>query len=117
MAALSDRAREQALFVEQLVGQMSQKCVVLGGGGARIGVTELLQPLGIEDDEASGALRARLIQEIVTRVRQRRGQISAAHIEAVVLFAKTGEPGKRLQLPGGVDVLRQRAALVFFPRQ
>jgi len=117
LAALSDRAREQALFVEQLAGQMSQKCVVLGGGGARIGVTELLHPLGIEDDEASGVLRARLIQEIVTRVRQRRGQISAAHIEAVVHFAKTGETGKRLQLPGGVDVLRQRAALVFFPRQ
>jgi hypothetical protein len=62
-------------------------------------------------------LRAKLIQEIAARIRQRRGQISAAHIEAVVLFAKKGEPGKRLQLPGGIDVLRERAALVFFPRQ
>jgi hypothetical protein len=34
-----------------------------------------------------------------------------------VKLAKTGEPGKRLQLPGGVDVMRERNALLFCLRQ
>jgi tRNA(Ile)-lysidine synthase len=117
LAALSDRAREQALFVEQLAGQISREYVVMDGEDARIGLKELLNPLGMEGDEASGVLRAKLIQEIAARMRQQRGQISAAHIEAVVAFAKKGEPGKRLQLPGGIDVLRERAELVFFRRE
>jgi len=32
-------------------------------------------------------------------------------------LAKNGEPGKRLQMPGGVDVLRERDALLFQPRK
>ena len=117
LAALSDRAREQALFVEQLAGQISRECVVMDGEAARIGLKELLNPLGMEGDEASGVLRGKLIQEVAARMRQRRGQVSATHIEAVVSFAKKGEPGKHLQLPGGIDVLRERAALVFSGRE
>jgi hypothetical protein len=32
-------------------------------------------------------------------------------------MAKTGEPGKRLQIPGGIDVLRERDSLLFQPRK
>jgi tRNA(Ile)-lysidine synthase len=117
LAALAERAREQASFVEQVAEHVSRKCVVPDGNGVRIGLSELLNPLGIERDEASAVLRAKLIQEIAAQIRPRRGQISAPHIESVVLLARKGEPGKRLQLPGGIDVLRQRAALVFFPRR
>ena len=46
-----------------------------------------------------------------------RGQILAGHIEAIVRLAQAGEPGKRLQLPGGIDVLREQDALVFQPRR
>jgi tRNA(Ile)-lysidine synthase len=117
LAALAQRAREQASFVEHLADQVFRTKVTLNNGIARIGLTELLNPLSIEQAESSFALRARLIQEIARRVRRRSGQILAGHIEAIVLLAKAGEPGKRLQIPGGIDVLRERDALVFQPRR
>jgi tRNA(Ile)-lysidine synthase len=116
LAALADRAREQASFVEQLAEQIIQKSVTVVNGTARIGLAEILAPLGLGYAESSNVLRAKLFQEIAERVRQRRGQILAGHIEAIVALAKTGEPGKRLQLPGGIDVLRERDALFFQAR-
>jgi len=40
-------------------------------------------------------------------------ELAAFHVEAVRQFAKSGENGKVLQLPGGVDVRRDDDALVF----
>jgi len=62
-------------------------------------------------------LRARLIQEVAERIRRRRGQISAGHIAAIVQMAKAGESGKRLQIPGGIDVVKERNTLLFQPRK
>ncbi len=117
LAVLAERAREQASFVEQLAGQSFQKNVTLTDGAARIGLAEILTPFGLAQAESSSVLRAKLIQAIAGRVRQRRGQILAGHIAAIVALAKTGEPGKRLQLPGGIDVRRERDALVFQARR
>jgi tRNA(Ile)-lysidine synthase len=117
LAALAERARELTGFVEYLAAQLFRKHVVTDTDGSRIGTAGLLDPLGTGEVEASKALRAKLIQEIVERTKQRRGQILAGHIEAVVKLAKIGEPGKRLQLPGGVDVSRERDALVFRARR
>jgi tRNA(Ile)-lysidine synthase len=117
LAALADRAREQASLVQCLAEQFFLKHVMLEGNSARIGLAELLNPLALQQAEESDVLRARLIQEIAERTRQRRGQISAGHIAAIVQMAKMGEPGKRLQIPGGIDVLRERNALLFQPRK
>jgi tRNA(Ile)-lysidine synthase len=117
LAALADRAREQASLVHCLAEQFFLNHVVLEGNSARIGLAELLNPLALQQAEESDVLRARLIQEIAERTRQRRGQISAGHIAAIVQMAKMGEPGKRLQIPGGIDVLRERNALLFQPRK
>jgi tRNA(Ile)-lysidine synthase len=117
LAALAGRARAQASFVERLAQQLFQKNVTFDGKTARVGLAELLVPVGLEQaDDPSGILRARLIQEIAERTRQRRGQLSSGHIEAIVQLAKVGAPGKRLQLPGGVDVWRERNSLLFAPR-
>jgi tRNA(Ile)-lysidine synthase len=116
LAALAERAREQASLVEHLARRLFQKSVAMDGYTARIALAGLLNPLGMEQSEASGVLQAKLIQEIVERTRQRRGQISATHIDTIIRFAKEGEPGKRLQIPGGIDVLREREALVFLQR-
>jgi len=117
LAALAERALEQTSFVEQLTEQLFLKHVAFNGNGAQIGVAELLNPMELEELDAGRVLRARLIQEIIERIRQRRGQISAGHIEAILALAKSGEPGKRLQVPGGIDVVRERTALVFKARQ
>jgi tRNA(Ile)-lysidine synthase len=117
LAALAQRAREQASLVDHLANQAFQKNARLDGRTVRIGLTEILSPLGIAHAESSNVLRAKLIQEIASRVRQQPGQILAGHLEAIIRLAKSGEPGKRLQLPGGIDVLRERDALVFQPRR
>jgi tRNA(Ile)-lysidine synthase len=117
LAALADRAREQAAFVHRIAEQLFLNHVVLEGDSARIGLAELLSPLALQEAGSNEVLRARLIQEIAERIRRRRGQISAAHIEAIVRMARAGEPGKRLQIPGGIDVVRERNTLLFQPRK
>jgi tRNA(Ile)-lysidine synthase len=113
VAGLAARAREQAAFVEHLSRQLFERLVVLDGRVARIGIAELLNPLKFADAEGCDVLRAKLILDIVERVRQRRGQISAGHINGIVQLARKEASGKRLQLPGGVDVLREKNALSF----
>ena len=117
LAALAERAREQASLVEQLAGQILQKDVTFNERTARIGLQDFLHPFAVLQPETANVLRARLIQEIAGRVRAHRGQILAGHIEAIIHLAQTGEPGKRLQLPGEIDVRRERDALVFQPRR
>ena len=113
VAGLAARAREQAALVEQLSGKLFEQLVTLDGTAARIGTAELLNPLNFADAEGCEVLRGKLILDIVERVKQRRGQISSQHIAAIVQLARKGERGKRLQLPGGVDVLRDKDALIF----
>jgi tRNA(Ile)-lysidine synthase len=117
LAALAARAREQATFVEQLAAQVLDKNVALDGKNTRIGIAGLLDPFGTRDCKAADVLRAKVIQQIVERTRQRRGQLLAGHIESILQLAKSGEPGKRLQMPGGIDVLRERETLAFVPRK
>jgi tRNA(Ile)-lysidine synthase len=113
LAGLATRAREQAALVEQLSRKLFEQLVTLDRKAARIGTAELLNPLKFADAEGCEVLRGKLILDIVERVKQRRGQTSSQHIAAIVQLAKQGQPGKRLQLPGGVDVLREKDALIF----
>jgi tRNA(Ile)-lysidine synthase len=113
VAGLAARAREQAALVENLAQKSFARLVTLDGNVARIGVRELLNPLNFAEALGCEVLRAKLILDIVERVRQRRGQISSRHIEAIVQLAKKEERGKRLQLPGGIDVWREKEALLF----
>jgi hypothetical protein len=113
VAGLAARAREQAALVEQLSRKLFEQLVTLDGKVARIGTAELLNPLKFADAEGCEVLRGKLILDMVERVKQRRGQISSQHIAAIVQLAKQGQPRKRLQLPGGVDVLREKDALIF----
>ena len=45
------------------------------------------------------------------------GEITAKHIDAVLALAERGENGKLLPLPGGIEVRRERDALVFRQRE
>lgn len=116
LAALAERALEQTSFVEHFAEQVFLKHVLAERNGARIGIAELLNPFGLTELRAGHVLPAKVLQKIIDGVRQRRGQISAEHVEMILALAKNGESGKRLQIPGGVDVLRDRDALVFRPR-
>jgi tRNA(Ile)-lysidine synthase len=69
---------------------------------------------GAESPETSAlALRKRMIREVVKRMKPRAGELGALHVDAVLHLAGNGHSGKILQLPGGVEVRRERDSLVF----
>ena len=61
------------------------------------------------------ALVSRMIRQMVKQVKPRAGQLSAVHVDAVRELAEASDSGKSLHLPGGVEVRRERDALVFRP--
>lgn len=116
LAGLAQRAREQALFVDRLAAQLFDRLVARDRSGARITLTSLMDPLGLGDAEAAASLRNALLEKIVAQLKSGSSQISAVHLAAIVRLARRGETGKRLQLPGGVDALREKDALLFRAR-
>jgi tRNA(Ile)-lysidine synthase len=64
-------------------------------------------------EENMRAMRKRMVREIVKRVKPRAGELGSLHVDAVLHLAKSGDSGKILQLPGGVEVRRERDSLVF----
>jgi len=63
--------------------------------------------------EAPAAMSKRLIRLLVEKVKPRSGQLSSVHVDAVLGLALRAEGGKQLQLPGGVEVRRERDWLCF----
>jgi len=59
------------------------------------------------------SLTRRMVRHIVKQVKTRAGELGAWHVEAVLDLAERAESGKLLQLPGGVEVRRERDSLVF----
>jgi hypothetical protein len=57
-----------------------------------------------------------LLHRILAQSKARSGQVSSVHLQAIVGLAERGETGKRRQLPGGVDVIREKDALRFCKR-
>ncbi|HSC44845.1 MAG TPA: tRNA lysidine(34) synthetase TilS [Candidatus Acidoferrum sp.] len=113
LAALAERALEQSSFVAHLAGQLFPKLVQQDANGARISLAALSDPLALGDSPAVAALQKALLEKIANHIKPGRGQLSARHLASILLLAQNPETGKRLQLPGGVDVLRERSALLF----
>ena len=61
------------------------------------------------------SMQTRLIRRMVEAVKPRTGQLSASHVQAVLRLAADQNSGKCLQLPGGVEVRRDRDTLSFLP--
>jgi tRNA(Ile)-lysidine synthase len=62
---------------------------------------------------AAEAMSKRMIRLLLKRVKAHCGQLSAVHVEAVLRMAQQADSGKLVQLPGGVEVRRERDSLVF----
>jgi tRNA(Ile)-lysidine synthase len=67
----------------------------------------------VELMKAPSALQTRVLRNIVARVKTRSGQLSKEHVEAVLELATQRDSGKKIQLPGGVEVRRERDSLRF----
>ncbi len=125
LGALAEFAREDEAFLEWLA---RERCETFGRRereGTRIGVTALFKPMGKGDfntevtedterkEEKFAALTKRMLRRLIEERKSESGQILGQHIAMVMELARRGENGKTLQLPGGVDVRRERDELVF----
>jgi len=116
LAALAERAREHASLVDQLAAHLFLTLVERSAAGARISLARLSDPLGFSTAAPQPALQRALLEKIIWHAKSSRGQLSSSHIAAILHLAESSETGKWLQLPGGVDVVRERASLLFRPR-
>jgi len=110
LATLADLAREDELFFDAVVGERAAALVQRSAEGARIEIRDLLEPLKKEEAPAPSK---RLVRWIVEEMKPREGQVSASHVEAVLKLARSAESSSALPLPGGLEVRRERSALLF----
>ena len=82
------------------------------GGGTKQDLKKSSEAEGFSETNAC-AIRKRMVREIVKRVKPRAGELGSLHVDAVLHLAKSGDSGKILQLPGGVEVRRERDSLIF----
>ncbi len=106
LAQLAEHARNDEEFLDgaakEKFGEYLKK-----GGGFRFLAADLVGP------DVAPALRGRLVRQIVSGCKTRPGELSAQHVAGVLQLAEHGENGKRLQLPGGVEVRKERDTLRF----
>jgi tRNA(Ile)-lysidine synthase len=105
LCQLAKLAGEDENFLEAQVSDWLRKTSQETKGGVALNLADLLR--------APQALRTRALRSIVAGVKTRGGQLSLEHVEAVLELASQRDSGKALQLPGGVEVRRERELLRF----
>jgi tRNA(Ile)-lysidine synthase len=138
LASLAEFAREDEEFLDLLARERCEALARTTGDETRIGLARLVRPLGKGDCNIDGAedrekkeernreetnkeermekyaaLTKRMLRRLIEEKKRGTGQITAQHIAAVMELARHGDSGKLVQLPGGVDVRREREELVF----
>jgi tRNA(Ile)-lysidine synthase len=129
LTTLAELAREDEAFFTALVREQIHKLVGATPGSARISIGELLgygktkdfttpfEAQGKEGTESTEkrnlGIAKRMVRHIVEQMKPRGGQLNAAHVRSILELAESGENGKRLPLPGGVEVRREHDCLIF----
>jgi len=116
LSGLAQRALEQTVFMDRFAAQLFEQIVVRDGPALRVPLAALLNPIGSDQPENTAALRNALLHRILAQSKARSGQVSSVHLDAILGLAQRGETGKRRQLPGGIDVIREKDALLFCKR-
>lgn len=112
LGTLAALAREDEALLSALAEQRCAAIALQGKEGISVQIGSLL---GETKEEQTG-LSARVIRLIAQKVRSKPGQWSADHIQKVLDLARRGESGKLLQMPGGIEVRRDRDSLIFCAR-
>jgi tRNA(Ile)-lysidine synthase len=121
---LAELAREDEGFLDALVKDGMRRCVEKGTGCAKISVSDLLTFSRKKDFTTEGtehaehaektfAVSGRIMRRIVGELKPRVGQLNAGHVRSILELAESGENGKCLLLPGGVEVRREHDRLIF----
>lgn len=144
LAGLAELAREDERFLDWIARERCDSLAKQEAHGARVAIFDLVSPLGsgdfnTDDTESTErkkkgagdrnengerrkyeALTSRIVRRLIEEAKREgtsaAAQITAQHVAAVLELARHGENGKTLQLPGGVDVRREREDLVFLRR-
>jgi tRNA(Ile)-lysidine synthase len=125
LCQLADLAREDDAWLES----SAQLRLFLNAreeqGVWRIALPDLVTPQPQLDEtknpdapwsrRAPEAMSKRMIRLLIKKVKPRSGQLSSIHVDAVLQLAQQPSSGKSLQLPGGVEVRRERDSLTFRP--
>jgi tRNA(Ile)-lysidine synthase len=122
LGTLSQLAREDEVFLQELTRQRYKLIVRNGGGKSMIAASDLVSgkkckaetqgSQGIAAKETR-ALEKRLVRLIIDRLKTKPGQLNAEHVSAILDLAAHGQNGKSLQLPGGIQIRREHDHLVF----
>jgi tRNA(Ile)-lysidine synthase len=108
LCQLAELAREDNAWLEhETAKRIEQVCLEKGAG--------LTVPLGVLGHlkVAATSLAKRMVRQLVRRVKPQAGELGARHVETVLQLAARGHSGQILQLPGGVEVRRERDTMVF----
>lgn len=105
LCQLAEFARADEAYLEQQANVLFARANRTTRDEVRIALPEFLQ--------SHGAMQGRLVRRIVEDIKPRGGQLSASHVAAVLDLAQQATSGKTLQLPGGLEVRRERNALRF----
>jgi len=118
LAELANAAREGEALMEAFCETFDATKLKTENGFTKISVQDATRPFPLPVREtANRALGKRLVRNAFARISRKTGQVTLRHVEQVLDFAETGENGKVLQLPGGVDVRRDDDALIFVRRE
>jgi len=109
LAELAHLARKDEAFLSYTAKLRCDASSIFADGSYRIPIRDFAS-------SSSEALTSRMIRMLANKVRESAGELAALHVDAVRRLARSGENGKVLQLPGGVDVRRDNDALVFLAR-
>jgi tRNA(Ile)-lysidine synthase len=63
--------------------------------------------------DGARAIAKRMVRQLVKRIKPQSGELGAKHVEVVLQLAASGHSGQILQLPGGVEIRRERVSLEF----
>lgn len=120
LCQLAELAREDNDYLEFTAGWRIHVLAKENKGGISIPVRDIAlnQNPKTETEEEHlrpdlVALPKRMVRQLVQRVKPHAGELGSLHVDAVLHLARSGHSGKTLQLPGGVEVRRERDSLVF----
>ncbi len=120
LATLAEFAREDEAYLDFVAGIRDGAPSERKQGSATITVSALLgvpnscaEPVPAQIRRKTRAISRRIVRQIVKELKPRAGQLNAEHVQKVLDLAEYGENGKRLPLPGGIEVRRDQHKLVF----
>jgi tRNA(Ile)-lysidine synthase len=105
LCQLAKLAGEDETYLETQVSDWIRGSLKKSESGVAVNLADLMR--------SPHALRTRALRAIVAEVKTRGGQLSREHVEAILELAERQESGKQIQLPGGVEVRREREVLRF----